>query len=51
MNMTTDRSHQDRKSSRFSFVFEEWMAQLVLVVAVIGVIVERGIAMSGGTIA
>ena len=50
MNMTTDRSHQNPKSGRFSFLFEEWTAQLVLVVAVIGVLVERTIAISGGTI-
>ena len=49
MNMTTDRSNQNRKPARF--VFEEWMAQLVLVVAVIGAVVERGISLGGGMIA
>lgn len=51
MNMTTNRSHQNRKSGRFSFLFEEWTAQLILAVCIIGVIVERGMELGGGMIA
>jgi hypothetical protein len=39
-----------RKNGRFSFLLEEWVFQLALVVAVVSALVERGIAMSGGVI-
>jgi hypothetical protein len=38
------------KYGRFSFLMEEWVFQLALVVAVVSALVERGIAISGGTI-
>jgi hypothetical protein len=47
MNMTTDRNDQPRNKGSF---FGEWMLHLALVVAVVGALVERGIAMSGGMI-
>jgi hypothetical protein len=45
MNANTNSKH-----GRFSFLMEEWFFQLALVVAVVGALVERGIALSGGTI-
>jgi hypothetical protein len=50
MSTTTTARHEQRKNGRFSFLFEEWVFQLALVVAVVGALVERGIAMSGGMI-
>jgi hypothetical protein len=46
---TTTTSTKTRKS-RFSFLLEEWVFQLALVVAVVSALVERGIAISGGAI-
>jgi len=45
-----NRISNERKNGRFSFLLEEWVYQLALVVAVVGAIVERGIALSGGVI-
>jgi hypothetical protein len=51
MNTTTTLTQNgQRKSNRFSFLMEEWVFQLALVIAVVSALVERGIAMSGGTI-
>ena len=47
MHMTTDRNDQPRNKGSF---FGEWMLHLALVVAVVGALVERGIAISGGMI-
>ena len=46
----TNSKHDQRKNGRFSFLLEEWVYQLALVVAVVSALVERGIAMSGGMI-
>jgi hypothetical protein len=45
MNANTNSKH-----GRVSVLMEEWFFQLALVVAVVGALVERGIALSGGTI-
>ena len=50
MNTMTNSQHEQRKNSRFSFLLEEWVYQLALVVAVVGALVERAITMSGGYI-
>jgi hypothetical protein len=56
MNTTTTTTttktlgKNDQRKSRFSFLLEEWVFQLALVVAVVSALVERGIAISGGTI-
>ena len=44
-----DHEHATQ-DGRFSFLLEEWVFQLALVVAVVSALVERGIAMSGGVI-
>jgi cytochrome c biogenesis protein ResB len=49
MNTTTERNDQSRGMRKYSF-FGEWMLHLALVVIVVGALVERGIALSGGTI-
>jgi hypothetical protein len=50
MNTMTNSQHDQRKNGRFSFLLEEWVYQLALVVAVVAALVERSIAMSGGVI-
>ena len=50
MNTMTNTKHGQRNPGRFSFLTEEWVFQLALVVAVVGALVERAIAISGGTI-
>jgi hypothetical protein len=50
MSPMTNSQTTQRTSSRFSFLMEEWVYQLALVVAVVSALVERGIAMSGGMI-
>jgi len=50
MSPMTNSQTTQRKSGRFSFLMEEWVYQLALVVAVVSALVERGIAMSGGMI-
>jgi hypothetical protein len=47
---TTSNSKPEQRKSRFSFLLEEWVYQLALVVVIVGAIVERGIALSGGHI-
>jgi hypothetical protein len=49
MNMANrSRDNQQRKPGRFSGLFQEWVFQLVLFVAIVGAIVERGAAMGNG---
>jgi len=50
MSPMTNSQTTQRNSGRFSFLMEEWVFQLALVVAVVSTLVERGIAMSGGMI-
>jgi hypothetical protein len=45
-----DRGNQQRKSGKFSFLLEEWVFQLVLAAAVVGVVIERGASIGGGMI-
>jgi hypothetical protein len=47
MNMA-NRTGEQRKSSKFSGLFQEWVFQLVLFVAICSAIVERGAAMANG---
>jgi hypothetical protein len=48
MNRMHNSKHDQRKNGRFSFLLEEWVYQLALVIVVVSAIVERGIALSGG---
>jgi hypothetical protein len=50
MNMTTERNDQPRGMRKYSFFFGEWMLHLALVIVVVGALVERGVALSGGAI-
>ena len=46
-NLTKDNGNQPRKARRFAWIFEEWVFQVALVVAVITVVVDGVLSIGG----
>lgn len=44
---TKDNGNQPRKARRFAWIFEEWVFQVALVVAVITVVVDGVLSIGG----